>query len=112
MFKVVKITLNSPLASLIGFAKKSRALERGFEAVRRGMEKKKVAFVLIDETLAENSLKKITALARQFDTPVLLVQKGENSNLLEGTGYKILGMHPGGLAQGFVDKLKQENQWL
>ena len=112
MFKVVKITLNSPLASLIGFAKKSRALERGFEGVRRGVEKKKVAFILVDETLAENSFKKITALARHYNTPVLIVQKGGDSGLYNGTGYKILGMHPGGLAKGFVDKLKQENQWL
>jgi len=112
MGKILKITLNPGLISLIGFAKKSRNLESGFEAVRRGIEKKKVAFLLLDETLADNSFKKISALAQRHDVPVLIVQKKENSNLLNTTGYKILGMHQGGLAKGFIDKLKQESQWL
>lgn len=112
MSRVLKITLNPALISLIGFAKKSHHLESGFEAVRRGIEKKKIVFLLLDETLADNSFKKISALARHHDIPILVVQKSAGSNLLDTTGYKILGMHQGGLAKGFIDKLKQESQWL
>ena len=110
--KTQKIVLNSGLVSLIGFARRSHNLESGFEAVRRGIEKRKIAFVLVDESLAENSFKKIISIARRFDTLVLIAQKSEDTNLRDTMGYKILGIHQGELAKGFIDKLKQENQWL
>ncbi len=49
------IKISDALASLLGFAKKSGALVRGFEAVRRAAGAGKLQFLLIDETLAENS---------------------------------------------------------
>jgi vacuolar-type H+-ATPase subunit F/Vma7 len=112
MAKIQKVTLNSGLNSLIGFARKSNVLESGYEAVRRGLEKQKIAFILLDESLAENSYKKVTNFARIYNTPVFIVLRGENSSLVDSTGYKILGLHQGGLAKGFIEKLRQENQWL
>jgi ribosomal protein L7Ae-like RNA K-turn-binding protein len=109
MKKNQKVTLNSGLNSLIGFARKSRALESGYEAVRRGLEKQKIAFILLDESLAESSYKKVINFARIYNIPVFIVLRGENSSLADSTGYKILGMHHGGLAKGFIDKLRQEN---
>lgn len=99
--------MDPALAALLGFARKARQLEAGFEAVRRGIEKHKIAFVLVDDSLAENSFKKIFAAARQHQTPLLRVRKGETVGLFKISGNKILGLHHGGLAKGFLDKLNR-----
>ncbi len=107
MEKIQTIVLDPALAALLGFARKARQVEAGFEAVRRGIEKQKIAFVLVDDSLAENSFKKILAAARQRQTPLLRVRKGEDISLLKISGNKILGLHHGGLAKGFWDKLNR-----
>lgn len=106
------IKISDALASLLGFAKKSGALVSGFEAVRRAAVSGKLQFLLIDETLAENSRKKIVKLAERNELPLLVAGSDKTDNRIEFvTGYKILGMQSGGLAKGFADKLKQEHQW-
>lgn len=112
MVKIQKIILSAGLNSLLGFAKKSHALVFGYEALRRGLEKYNIAFILLDESLAENSFKKIKNFARMYNIQIYVVQQGENSTLATFAGYKILGMRQGSLAKGFIDKLRQENQWL
>lgn len=107
-----KIELNSKLSGLLGFAQKSRAIESGFEAVRRGIVKGKIAFVLVDESLAQNSFKKISLIAKRHHTPMMIVKSTRYGGLVNMAGYKIVGMHQGQLAKGFIDKLKQENQCL
>lgn len=107
MEKIHTIELTPGLAALIGFARKARQVEAGFEAVRRAIEKQKIAFVLVDESLAENSFKKILAATHQRQTPLLRVRKGKDISLLKLSGNKILGLHHGGLAKGFWDKLNR-----
>lgn len=106
------ITLNSELISLLGFAQKSRNVDKGFQAVRHGLSRKRVAFLLLDKSLGESSLKKTMSIARQHKTPVLMVDdESKQNSLVSIAGYKILGVHKGGLATGFIKKLKQEYQW-
>ena len=111
MFRIEKIVLNSGLISLIGFAKKAGEMDTGFEAVRRGVQKGKTAFILLDESIAANSLRRITAMAKRQDTPVYIVAgKTADSRLFEITGNKILGMHRGGLSRGFSNKLRDSER--
>ncbi len=111
--KKKQIALNPRLVSLIGFAKKSRNLDSGFEAVRRGIVKKKIAVVLLDELLGESSLKKMLSLSRRNKIPAITVIKSDTTeSLFEITGNKIIGFRHGSLAAGFLEKLKQECQWL
>ena len=107
------IILNQNLISLIGFAQKARVIEKGFQATKRGIMKGKVAFLLLDKSIGDNSLKKAMSIAKLHKIPVLIVNEGPNQqSLFNIAGYKILGVHKGGLAAGFIQKLKQEYQWL
>jgi len=111
--KKKQIVLSLQLVSLIGFAKKSRNLDSGFEAVRRGILKKKIAVVLLDELLGESSLKKMLSFSRRNKIPVITVKKSAaTASLFEITGNKIVGFRHGSLAAGFLEKLKQEYRWL
>ena len=110
---ILEIQLYGKLIGIIGFARKSAAADIGFEAVRRSLLQGKAAFVLVDHSLTENSLKKIVAIAEHRQTPVFRVQKNQDGIDLVGiSGYKMLSIHPGGLAKGFIDKLTQELRWL
>ncbi len=108
-----QIVLNPQLVSLIGFAKKSRNLDSGFEAVRRGILKNKIAVVLLDDLLGESSFKKILSLSRRNKIPLIIVKESAvTKRLSEVTGNKIVGFRHGSLATGFLEKLKQEYRWL
>ena len=107
------ITLNQNLISMLGFAQKARVIEKGFQAAKRGIIRGKVAFLLLDKSIGENSLKKTMSMARLHKIPVLIINEGPNQQTLFNiAGYKILGVHKGELAAGFIQKLKQEYQWL
>ncbi|MGH1366941.1 MAG: hypothetical protein ACRBF0_25505 [Calditrichia bacterium] len=104
--------LSKELISMLGFAKKSGALVAGFEAVRRAATQGKLGFVLIDDSLAQNSRKKVLSLVERNEIPLLVAKATEDEFRVEFvTGYKILGMQSGSLAKGFAVKLKQEHQW-
>ena len=110
--EIRKIILNDRMAGYIGLARRSRAVDQGYESVRRGVLQAHLAFILIDESITENSIKKVRSLIRHSPTKLMMVCKDEHEkSLFTLTGYKILGMHRGGLANGFMDQLKQENQW-
>lgn len=111
--RIQDIQLDGKQTGIIGFARKAAAADAGFEAVRRSVLQGKAAFILVDHSLTENSLKKIVAIAGPRQTPVFRVQKNQDGIDLVGlSGYKILSLHPGGLAKGFIDTLTQESRWL
>ncbi len=112
MKEIQYITLSSDLIGLIGFAQKARAVDKGFQAVKSGLTRGKIGFLLLDKSLGESSFKKIASIARLHKIPVFMVTDGSKQKSLSYiTGYKILGVHKGGLAAGFIQKLKQEHQW-
>lgn len=101
-----KVILNSKLKSLIGFATKARGLENGFEGVRRALAKGKLAVILVDDSLAKDSLRRILKLSRQSRTPLLQVAGDEaGESLFAHCGYKILGVRRGPIAGGFLEFL-------
>ncbi len=113
MNELLTISLDRQLTGLIGLALRSSTAACGFEASKRAITKGKGAFILVDQALGINSLKKILALANRQEKPVFAVEKNENSDdLLSVSGYKIVTIFQGGVAKGFIDKLKQERKWL
>ena len=103
-----RIALDDSLAGLIGFAKRARQLSTGAEGVQRYLKQKKLALVLVDESLSANSLERFENLAIKLKTPLFIIERGERS-LYELTGNKVMGVVKGSMAQGIMQKLNQES---
>ena len=107
-----QITLSKGALTLLGFALKSKALSMGFEAARRSIGRQKTAIVLVDQSLAVNSTKKLQAIAAAAKVPILRVISAEPELALQSIcGYKIVALHKGSITTGFLEKLNQEKQW-
>ncbi len=105
------IVLDAHLSGLLGFALKARQAATGLDAVKRGVKRKKIAFILCDSTLGKNSFKKVMTIARMSEIPVFIVDATDTENkLLHLSGYKIIGIEQGSFAQGFLKYLRQENK--
>lgn len=101
------------MSALIGFALKAGQVVKGFSAVQRSILQQKIQIVLIDATLGKSSVNKIRSACRRGRTPAFVVQRSGDHQLSDiSGGIKILGLRRGNIAAGFVDKLKQEYQWL
>lgn len=110
MARIQQIELKEKLITLLGFAKKSRQLICGYEGVRRGVSRNTIVFIVIDNELAEHTKEKIHHLARRQGIPVYSAKPIKNGvKLVDTTGYKVVGMSRGGLADGFMSTLKQES---
>lgn len=107
-----QITLSEGSRTLLGFALKSKALSMGFEAARRSVGRQKAAIILVDESLALNSTKKLQGIAMAAEVPVLRVISAQPELSLQTLcGYKIVALHKGSITKGFLEKLNQEKQW-
>ncbi len=105
------IRMDIHLSGLLGFALKARQAFPGSEAVQRAAKRKKIAFILVDSALGKNSFKRVMNIARSYDIPILTIEQAENrKSLLNLTGYKIIGIQQGSIAQGFLKYLSQESK--
>lgn len=107
-----RVTLSPALAGLLGLARRAGQLIGGFEAVRRELMRGRMALVLVDEELSDNTLAKVRGAAAAARVPVVTVAAAAGKpGLNRQFGKKILALHSGSMADGIVNTLKQEHQW-
>ncbi|NOX38526.1 MAG: hypothetical protein GXO78_13425 [Calditrichaeota bacterium] len=101
-----KIRLNEKLVGLMGLALRARLVELGFEAVKRNIEKNKIAFVLLSEEISADSAKRIRWIAERHRVPVFAMQDDLPWRTWLGIDrFKIIGMRRGEMARGFLKHL-------
>ena len=101
------ITVEKNAATLIGFAIKARQCVRGFEAVRRAVEKNKVAIVLVNNQISQNSLRKVSHFLLRQNVPVIQTSGKTNWDDLWGVrGQKIIGIKKGNIGNTIIQKFK------
>ncbi len=101
------LSIDAQTAALIGFALKARQAVKGFEAVRRSVEKNTVMMVIVDSQLSEKTLKRLQHAT--WENGVLLVRSEQTKNWEELWGirdHKILGILSGNLGVAIVRKFK------
>jgi ribosomal protein L7Ae-like RNA K-turn-binding protein len=63
--------LDKKTETIIGFAIKSRQVAKGFEAVRRAIDKKKLSVIIIDNDLSVKTYNKLNNKIRNENIPLI-----------------------------------------
>lgn len=71
--------------SYLGFAAKSRQLVSGYYTCLHGMKHKKLKLLILSEDLAENTVKKLSKLAKENEIPLRIYGKSEELSKVTGS---------------------------
>jgi len=95
--------------SYLGFAKKSGNLLAGYNTCVSAMNKGKIKLLIICEDLAENSMEKITGLARANQTKYIIYGHSDVLGPVTGSsGRAIFGITDAGFAKTIAAAIDQE----
>jgi ribosomal protein L7Ae-like RNA K-turn-binding protein len=95
--------------SYLGFAKKSGNLLAGYNTCVSAMNKGKIKLLIICEDLAENSMEKITGLARANQTKYIIYGHSDVLGPATGSsGRAIFGITDAGFAKTIAAAINQE----
>lgn len=95
--------------SYLGFAKKSGNLLAGYNTCVSAMNKGKIKLLIICEDLAENSMEKITGLARANQTKYIIYGHSDALGPITGSsGRAIFGITDAGFAKTIAAAINQE----
>ena len=92
---------NEKVNAYIGFSIKAGKLLYGYESVIAS--RKRVHLIVCDETLAENSLKKVTRFATENNVPLCMTES--LSEYFEGKSVKCIGFTEENLASAAANQL-------
>lgn len=95
--------------SYLGFAKKSGNLLAGYNTCVSAMNKGKIKLLIICEDVAENSMEKITGLARATQTKYIIYGHSDALGPAVGSsGRAIFGITDAGFAKTIASAINQE----
>ena len=101
--------MKKPTESYLGFAKKSGNLLAGYNTCVSAMNKGKVKLLIICEDIAENSMEKITCLARANQTKYRIYGHSDVLGPACGSpGRAIFGITDAGFADTIAKAIEQE----
>ncbi|GAB4335876.1 MAG: hypothetical protein Kow0037_16420 [Calditrichia bacterium] len=104
--RMKSVTLPQQSIGLIGFAIKSRQAVFGFEAVRRAAAQQKLALVLVNHSISENTLKKLNSFLKDQKIHIFRVAPSTDWNKEWGLeDRKIMGIMKGNLGKSILDKI-------
>lgn len=103
--------MKTKLESYLGFAKKSGNLLAGFSTCVAAMKKKKIKLLILSEDLAENSMEKITSLARATGTPYRVHGHSDFLGPAAGSpGRAVFGITDGEFAGAILGEIDKDRQ--
>ncbi len=99
--------ISDQTVALIGFALKSRQVVKGYEAVRRALQRNKLALVLVSSKISKNGLEKIENLLKEEKISLYQTSSDTDWEKLWGVyDYKIMGFLKGKLGSKISENLK------
>lgn len=107
---IQELIISGKTFALVGFAIKAGKTISGFEAVKKVLLQDKIALVLLNHQISENSVKKILRLANKNKVPVITTD--EKTDWKRGWGienHNIMGILKGEFGKNILENLKQEH---
>lgn len=100
--------MNKEILNFIGLMNRAGALITGTELVLNGVRNKKVKLVLIDASVSENTLKKVTDKCNYYNTTYILLQTDADLGFIIGnSSRKIAGITDQNFVKALQEKLNQ-----
>jgi ribosomal protein L7Ae-like RNA K-turn-binding protein len=101
--------MRKKIETYLGFAKKSGNLLAGYNTCVSAMNKGKIKLLIICEDVAENSMEKITSLAKAKHTKYRIYGHSDVLGLATGSpGRAIFGITDAGFAKTIADEIELE----
>ncbi len=101
------LNLNKKIITLIGFAIRSRQIVIGFEAVKKSINKKKLALILVNNKISMNTYNKIRNTLDNSDIPLIITDAQVNWEKCWGIRrHKLLGIINGIIGNNIMQQLK------
>jgi ribosomal protein L7Ae-like RNA K-turn-binding protein len=98
-------TLDKKTEAIIGFAIKSRQVAKGYEAVRRAIDKKKLSVIIIDNNLSSKTYNKLNNKIRNANIPLIRTSDQMDWKKIWGIdSKKILGILKGEIGNKLLHK--------
>lgn len=66
------VKLKNDFYTMLGFAARAQACVSGYTAVEKGIRKKNILLVILDEEISGNSLEKVTTMCKTFGIPWIM----------------------------------------
>lgn len=96
--------LKNDFYAMLGFAARARACVSGYTAVERGIRKRQVRLMIMDESVSEQTRKRIAALCSNCQVPYLLAgPEGIPGHSIGKPAAKLIGV----TQQLFADRMRQ-----
>lgn len=78
---------------MLGFAARAQACVSGYTAVEKGIRKKNILLVILDEEISGNSLEKVTTMCKTFGIPWIIAgPPGEPGMRIGKPAAKMIGI--------------------
>ena len=99
--------LYEKIYGLLGLAMRAGQVISGQEVCINGVRKKELKLVLLDESVAENSFKKISETCERYRCPLYLIPTGKIGKAIGKENRTVVGLQPGTLLDKICKKTQQ-----
>ena len=101
--------MNKEILNFIGLMNRAGALTTGTELVLKGVRSGKIKMVLIDTSVSENTLKKVTDKCKFYHVPYMSVNAGVNlGDAIGNSSRKVIGITDQKFVKALKGKLNQQ----